>query len=37
MHHLGLRVYLTVIAMFISSLLARATVSRDRTRHKDSS
>jgi len=29
-----MRVYLTAIAMFVSSLLARSTVSRDRARHK---
>jgi hypothetical protein len=28
MHHIGMRVYLTAVAMFVSSLLACATSSR---------
>ncbi len=34
MHHIGVRVYLTAIAMFVSTLLAKSTVSRDRVRPK---
>jgi|GEM_PF-2364422 len=37
MHQIGLRVYVTAIAMFVSSLLARSTVSRDRAQHKTTS
>jgi hypothetical protein len=34
MHHIGMRVYLTAIAMFIYSLLAQSTASRDNVRPK---
>jgi hypothetical protein len=37
MHTIGIRVYLTAIGMFVSSLLARSTVSRTSVRHRDSS
>lgn len=30
MQHIGMRVYLTAIAMFVTSLLARSAVSRER-------
>ncbi len=34
MHHIGMRVYLTAIAYFISSLLAHSTAARDKVRPK---
>jgi hypothetical protein len=34
MNHIGMRVYWTAVAMFVSSLLASVTASRDRKRHK---
>jgi hypothetical protein len=34
MHHIGMRAYLTAIGMFVCSLLAQSTVSRNRARHK---
>jgi hypothetical protein len=34
MHHIGMRTYLTALAMFVSSLLAKSTVSRERARPK---
>jgi hypothetical protein len=37
MRTIGMRVYLTAIGMFVSSLLARSTVSRNSVRRKASS
>jgi len=37
MQHSGMRVYLAAIAMFVSSLLARSTLSRGEARRKDTS
>jgi uncharacterized membrane protein YgaE (UPF0421/DUF939 family) len=34
MHHIGMRVYMTAIAIFFSSLLAQSTTSRDKVRPK---
>jgi hypothetical protein len=37
MTHIGVRVYLTAIGMFVRSLLARSSVYRDRGRRRDTS
>ena len=37
MTHIGVRVYLTAIGMFFSSLLARSIAYRERARRKDTS
>jgi hypothetical protein len=34
MQHIGMRVYMAAVAMFVSSLLARSAMSRDRVRDK---
>lgn len=34
MNHVGIRVYLTAVAMFVSSLLARSSANRDRARRR---
>lgn len=37
MTHIGVRVYLTAIGMFVRSLLARSSAYRDRARRRDTS